>query len=127
MRQNELAEFRSTLNDKLSELKWQLARRDGIAIEKTPDALDEVHIAAERELVTRNLERGSSTLREVRAALARIEAGEFGQCLHCEEEISPKRLRAVPWTPLCLACKEQEDRNQTTPFSMADKLSLRAA
>jgi len=127
MRQSEIADFKSILNTKLSELMWQLTKREGIAIEKTPDALDEVNIATERELATRNLERGSSVLREVRAALTRIEEGRFGQCLNCEEEISPKRLRAVPWTPLCLACKEQEDRNQSQHYVRADSISLRAA
>jgi DnaK suppressor protein len=127
MRQSEIADFKLILNTKLSELMWQLTKREGIAIEKTPDALDEVHIATERELATRNLERGSSVLREVRAALTRIEEDRFGQCLNCEEEISPKRLRAVPWTPLCLACKEQEDRNQSQHYVRADSISLRAA
>jgi DnaK suppressor protein len=112
MRQSEITDFKSILNTKLRELTWRLTRREGIAIEKTSDALDEVHLATDRELATRNLERGSSVLREVRAALTRIEEGEFGECLNCEEEISPKRLRAVPWTRLCLACKEQEDESQ---------------
>jgi DnaK suppressor protein len=127
MRPSEVADFKSILNTRLSELMWQLKKREGIAIEKTPDALDEVHIATERELATRNLERGSSVLREVRAALTRIEEGQFGQCLNCEEEISPKRLRAVPWTPLCLTCKEQEDRNQSHHSVAAERLSRRAA
>jgi DnaK suppressor protein len=126
MRQSEIADFRSILNTKLSELMWQLTKREGIAIEKTSDALDEVHIATDRELTTRNLEREWSVLREVRAALTRIEEGQFGQCLNCEEEISPKRLRALPWTPLCLVCKEQEDESQSYSFR-ADAASLRAA
>ena len=126
MRQSEIADFKSILNTKLSELMWQLTKREGIAIEKTPDALDEVHIATERELATRNLERGSSVLREVRAALTRIEEGQFGQCLNCEEEISSKRLRALPWTPLCLACREQEDQRLSHSVR-GDWVSLRAA
>lgn len=127
MRQSEIAEFKSILNSKLSELMWQVAKREAIAIEKTPDALDEVHVATQRELATRSLERESGILREVRAALTRIEDGRFGQCLDCEEEISAKRLRALPWTPLCLACKEQEDRSQPQYSAGADWLSRRAA
>jgi DnaK suppressor protein len=48
----------------------------------------------------------------VRSALRRIEEGSFGICLHCEEEISPKRVAAVPWTSLCIQCQEQADRNR---------------
>jgi DnaK suppressor protein len=39
-------------------------------------------------------------------ALARIEAGEFGECVNCGEEIQPKRLDAIPWTPHCIRCQE---------------------
>jgi DnaK suppressor protein len=127
MRQSEIADFKSILNHKLSELSRQLSKRDGITIERTPDALDQVHIATERELATRNLERESSVLREVRAALSRIEEGEFGLCLNCEEEISTKRLKALPWTALCLDCKEQEDRGQSRHSDQSHWLSSRAA
>jgi len=127
MRQSEVADFKSILDSRLSELMWQLTRREGIAIEKTPDALDAVQVAGERELATRSLERGSSVLREVRAALARIERGQFGQCLDCEEEISHKRLRAVPWTPRCLTCQTQEDQSKSRYTDQPEWMSVRAA
>lgn len=40
----------------------------------------------------------------VRAALARFDNDEYGECLSCGEEIEPKRLEFDPATPLCLAC-----------------------
>jgi DnaK suppressor protein len=110
MNKNELKKYRAILMAKQSELAPQLRKRDGIAIEKTADALDEVGLAAARELTTRNLERESKTLRDVRAALRRIEEGDYGVCLNCEEEISSKRLNAVPWASRCIACQEQDDR-----------------
>ena len=33
-------------------------------------------------------------------------------CLHCEEEIKPKRLDAVPWTKFCIRCQEAADRHE---------------
>jgi DnaK suppressor protein len=45
-------------------------------------------------------------LREISAALHRIETGHYGVCLECEEEISPKRLNAVPWARYCVVCQE---------------------
>ena len=48
----------------------------------------------------------------VAAALQRIEDGDFGMCLECEEPISPKRLAAVPWASYCLKCQEQYDRRE---------------
>jgi DnaK suppressor protein len=109
MTKSEINKFRTTLVAKQTELAPTLRKRDGIAIEKTPDALDEVQLAGERELMTRNLERESKMLREVRAALERIQQNTYGTCLNCEEEIGLRRLKAVPWTPLCIACQERDD------------------
>jgi DnaK suppressor protein len=112
MTKQELSKFKKTLEAKRDELEQVVRKRDAITIEKSADALDEVQHAAERELAIRNLDRESHLLRNVRSALRRIDDGSFGICLHCEEEISPKRLNAVPWTALCIQCQEQADRNR---------------
>src|SRR6476469_10819018 len=112
MTKTELSKFKKILETKRDELEQIVRRRDAITIEKSADALDEVQHAAERELAIRNLDRESQLLRSVRSALRRIEEGSFGICLHCEEEISPKRVAAVPWAPFCIQCQEQADRNQ---------------
>jgi DnaK suppressor protein len=41
-----------------------------------------------------------------------LDDNSFGTCLHCEEEISPKRLNAVPWAAFCIQCQEQADRHR---------------
>ena len=46
-------------------------------------------------------------LREVSDALHRIDTGHYGVCLECEQEISPKRLAAVPWARYCVICQEE--------------------
>ena len=112
MTRTELNSFRTILKAKHIEATRTLGRREGLTIERTPDALDEVQFAAARELSTRNLERESAVLREVRAALERIADGSYGVCPQCEEEISQKRLKAVPWATLCIACQEQSDCNR---------------
>jgi len=112
MTKTELSKFKKILETKRDELEQIVRRRDAITIEKSADALDEVQHAAERELAIRNLDRESQLLRSVRSALRRIDEGSFGICLHCEEEISPKRVAAVPWTSLCIQCQEQADRNR---------------
>jgi DnaK suppressor protein len=112
MNKTELSKFKKILEAKQAELEQIVRKRDAITIEKSADALDEVQHASERELAIRNLDRESNLLRNVRGALRRINEGSFGVCLHCEEEISPKRLAAVPWTALCIQCQEQADKNR---------------
>ena len=127
MTKTELNKFRQILEARRAELSDILRRRDEIAIEKSPDAIDEVTRAAERELAIRNLDRESQLLRNVRAALRRIEDGSFGVCAHCEEDISPKRLAAVPWAPFCIRCQEAADRHEHEASETLDGLLMNAA
>lgn len=48
----------------------------------------------------------------IQAALARIEKGEFGICLACEEEISDKRLDFDPSLPTCIECAEAAEKKR---------------
>jgi len=127
MTTNELNNFKKILQQKQDDLERIVRNRDAITIEKSADALDEVQHASERELAIRNLDRESNLLRNVRSALRRIEEGHFGVCLHCEEDISPKRLAAVPWAPFCIQCQEQADRNAAEGTEMMEDLLVSAA
>jgi DnaK suppressor protein len=127
MTKSELNRFKKVLEARQSELARVLRNREGIAIEKSPDALDEVQHAAERELAIRNLDRESHLLRNVRGALQRMAEDSYGTCLHCEEEISPKRLEAVPWAAYCIRCQEMADRNSEENVEMFDDLLVPAA
>jgi len=112
MNQTELNKYRAVLEAKQAELSVGLRNREDIAIEKTPDALDEVQLAGERELAIRNLDRESNLLRSVKSALGRIHDGSYGVCMHCEEDIKTKRLDAVPWAKYCIKCQEAADRHE---------------
>jgi DnaK suppressor protein len=112
MNKTELEKYKAVLEAKQAELSRGLRNREDIAIEKTPDALDEVQLAGERELAIRNLDRESNLLRQVKGALGRVADGTYGTCLHCEEDIKTKRLDAVPWTKYCIRCQEASDRHE---------------
>jgi DnaK suppressor protein len=51
-----------------------------------------------------NLDYGQ--LRLVNEALDRLNSGDYGICLRCEEPIPAKRLNAVPWARYCVHCQE---------------------
>jgi DnaK suppressor protein len=97
------------LERKQAELAQVLRTRDGIAIEKSADQMDEIQYASERDLAIRNVDRDSTLLRDVKAALRRIHDGSFGTCADCDLPISPKRLAALPWAPLGIRCQEAAD------------------
>ena len=45
-------------------------------------------------------------LRMIEEALDRLNSGDFGICLACEEPIPAKRLKALPWARYCVNCQE---------------------
>ena len=51
--------------------------------------------------------RNELELKKVKSALARIETEDYGFCLHCDEEISEKRLDINPAATLCIECASQ--------------------
>jgi DnaK suppressor protein len=107
-----LENFKNTLLEKREELAEKLANREEIAIERSSDALDSVQRSAEREYAISSLDRDWQTLKDIDLALERFSDGEYGICQRCEEEISPKRLKAIPWAAYCINCQERIDRER---------------
>jgi len=124
----EVGGIKEILERQEGELVQVLRKRDGIAIaEKSPELMDEIQYASERELAMRNADRESNLLREVRAALRRIQDGSFGTCVECEWAISPKRLAAVPWASRCIQCQGAADRRpQERSGSLGETLAIAA-
>jgi DnaK suppressor protein len=47
-------------------------------------------------------------LQAIEEALWRMEKGTYGICRDCGEEIARARLEAIPWTRVCITCKEKQ-------------------
>lgn len=104
-------EFQGILERKEAELVRVLRTRDGIAIEKSADQMDEIQYASERDLAIRNVDRETTLLRQVKTALQRVHDGSFGNCIDCDSPISPRRMAAIPWAARCIQCQETADRD----------------
>jgi DnaK suppressor protein len=74
------------------------------------DLADKASSSYTKEFMFSKSDSDRQLLQEVVDALTRLEEGEFGECISCGEAVEPKRLEAVPWSPLCLACQEQAER-----------------
>jgi DnaK suppressor protein len=109
MTTSKLNGFRDILTKRCAELEGGNRRRGALAIETSPEELDRIQQAQDRDLAIGAIDRDTKLLREVRSALARIDDDTFGICRDCDEEIGPKRLAAVPWTALCIVCQEATD------------------
>lgn len=119
--------FRSALEARLAEIGDGGSNREALAIDTSPDEMDRIQRASDRDYAVSSLERDASRLRELRAALARIDAGAFGICVGCEQRISHKRLAAIPWASFCIACQEVADRERKAPVNEIDSSMVIAA
>jgi DnaK suppressor protein len=105
-----VSEFRRLLEAKYNELSSTASNRDEIVIESAADEIDRLQQQLSRDIAVRNLDRTSTLLKSVIAALERVEDEIYGVCLRCEEPIPEKRLKAVPWASHCVSCQEAIDR-----------------
>jgi DnaK suppressor protein len=64
---------------------------------------NEVHIALKLK------QTDAKILQAIEEALWRIEKGSYGVCRDCGESIAEARLKAIPWTRVCIKCKEKQN------------------
>jgi DnaK suppressor protein len=69
--------------------------------------------AMEREKNLLFAQREGSYIDYLDEALQRVEAGTFGSCRVCNEDIGRPRLEAVPTATQCISCKSKEDKGSS--------------
>lgn len=75
-----------------------------------PDEIDTASSEVGLAFIGRLRERERGLLAKIDAALEKIEAGEYGACMSCGEEIGMKRLEARPVAELCIDCKSEQEK-----------------
>ena len=108
--------FRKLLDAKAAELRDNLqssAAAKTLAHGGEPLNLEELPGQSHEEWIFLNRNNiDVMLLREIEDAVERIETGEYGTCLECEEPISMKRLEAVTWATYCVTCQEELSTNE---------------
>ncbi|MDT8441632.1 MAG: TraR/DksA family transcriptional regulator [Desulfuromonadales bacterium] len=75
-----------------------------------PDIGDMSSIAYSRDILFNLSETQQQRIRDIDAALARIDEGEYGICAECGEEISPRRMEVRPFSRYCIDCKSDIEK-----------------
>jgi DnaK suppressor protein len=63
----------------------------------------------EQEFTLGLMEAEEGTLSRIEDALSRIEDGQYGRCVQCDGAIPKARLNAIPYTPVCIKCAEEQE------------------
>ena len=126
LKKSELAEFKELLLNLKTRLRGDVQHLTASALDRGDrgsDSKSPTHIAElgtdnfEQDFALRFVENEEETLKEINAALKRIEDGTYGQCEMCREEGKPKsksaipkaRLRAIPFARNCVACERKRE------------------
>jgi DnaK suppressor protein len=105
----DLDRHRQRLLELRRELEVRLVER---AVDARPVSLDEpigrlsrMDAIQQQQMAGAARRQAERQLQQVQSALGRIEAGTYGICLRCEEEIAPARLAVKPEATLCRRCQ----------------------
>ena len=66
----------------------------------------------ERELAMNIASSEQEVLYQIEDALKRIDDGSYGVCQQCSKPISLSRLKAVPYTSLCIGCQRDKEQKK---------------
>jgi DnaK suppressor protein len=117
MKKERLASFKKRLLEKHQQLAADVGRTGLYGTDQEDDAIkdlgDQANAAYTREFFFELGNGDRRLLRDVVAALQKIDNGSFGSCERCGEAIADKRLEALPFARYCIDCQrlvEQEER-----------------
>jgi len=127
MKQQEFRQFQQVLERQRDEILRSLARsnKEGRALEEDyPQDLGDRSITnLSRELLFQQSTHRRQLLRKIEVALERIREGTFGECTSCGEQISVRRLEAMPFAAYCRDCQESLERERVTEDGNASQCS----
>ena len=81
--------------------------------EHMPDISDDAARAYDRKLQGDLEEQEWNKLKQVEAALEKVENGEYGICDQCEKKIPEARLKIIPYTEFCTQCLSEIEKKSS--------------
>ena len=116
MNKTQLKKFRTLLEGKRDDIvrraQQTLSEDMTLDANELPDEMDLASTEYLQSFTFRLRGREKTFLNKIQKALTKLDAGTFGECEECGEEISLKRLEARPEAPLCIKCKEEQEREE---------------
>ena len=109
----DMANYRDALIQKRGELlggpaakplQWTMENNSG----RQGDMADQASGNNEVHIQLKLKQTDAKILQAIEEALHRIDQGTYGTCRDCGEPIAEARLRAIPWTRVCITCKEKQ-------------------
>ena len=126
MKKNKLKHFQSLLENICTEIVGDVEKahhnKKSNEVEQMADISDDAARSYDKKLQGDLEEQEWVKLKQVEAALKKVEDGEYGICEQCEQEILETRLEIMPYTEFCIQCLSEIEKhtsldNQKTQFT----------
>ena len=126
MKKNKLKHFQSLLENICTEIVGDVEKahhnKKSNEVEQMADISDDAARSYGKKLQGDLEEQEWVKLKQVEAALKKVEDGEYGICEQCEQEILETRLEIMPYTEFCIQCLSEIEKhtsldNQKTHFT----------
>ena len=120
MSRDRYAELTSILEERRREIMDQVQEKIRDVRSESPnsptqgvlDAAESSEADIQDEIEFALIQMKAETLNKIQEALRRLEEGTYGYCFECGEEISERRLRALPFAVRCKDCEEARETAQ---------------
>ncbi len=109
MTKKESDKIKNQLLAKLLEVTGGASHREGLIAERSNDPMDQMQSRIDLDLAVTAINTNFETKKAIEVALDLLVTGDYGVCQDCGDPINPKRLEALPWTTLCIHCREAQD------------------
>lgn len=126
MKKNKLKHFQSLLENICTEIVGDVEKahhnKKSSEVEQMADISDDAARSYGKKLQGDLEEQEWVKLKQVEAALKKVEDGEYGICEQCEQEILETRLEIMPYTEFCIQCLSEIEKrtsldNQKNQFT----------
>ena len=126
MKKNKLKHFQSLLENICTEIVGDVEKahhnKKSSEVEQMADISDDAARSYGKKLQGDLEEQEWVKLKQVEAALKKVEDGEYGICEQCKQEILETRLEIMPYTEFCIHCLSEIEKhssldNQKTQFT----------
>tara|TARA_R110002073_G_scaffold322995_2_gene499931 strand:- start:926 stop:1252 length:327 start_codon:yes stop_codon:yes gene_type:complete len=102
---HEYEKYRLQLEELKLELEARIAKANtSLSASHSADWSEQAVERENDEVLIELVREGKEELEQIQHAFMRMDAGHYGKCATCGNEINPQRLNAMPMTTLCIEC-----------------------
>ena len=117
MKKNKLKHFQSLLENIRTEIFGDVEKAHhnikSNEVQQMADISDDAASSYGRKLQGDLEEHEWVKLKQVKAALKKVEHGEYGICEQCGQEILETRLEIMPYTEFCIQCLSEIEKHSS--------------